>query len=279
MIPKILHRTIRSFDKLEHTEMSNYAQLWTNMGFEVRNYTDQDCDRYVENCLRGDDYEAYCNLIPRVLRTDIWRLCVLYAEGGVYADVHIKPLINVASLLENEIDHLFVIDHDNKRVYNAFVMVKKESPLIMTILQRSLTHVKEQIYTNNVLDITGPGVMGYVLRQILNQPNGLEEKSYPYRGSRVLFMSHMYDACERSSAQEYIVYESKPVFKCRYPNYRKDMLLMGTDSRYENYFHRRILYKRDLEAVVAFVNGHTLEPMRISHKRFQLEKTMNDEYM
>lgn len=286
MIPKIVHRTTRSFEKLQGTSMSNHAEIWESMGFEVRNYTDQDCDSYVRNCLRGEDYEAYCDLIPRVLRTDIWRLCVLYAEGGVYTDIHIKPMMKLNSFFENRIEHVFVIDigEHNKRVYNALMMARKESPLIMAILQRTLAHVRERIYTHHVLDITGPGVVGYVLRMLLDQSGGLKEQLYPYEDGFVLCMKHVFLSknnefvSPQSGSEEYIIYKNNVVFKSRYADYRKDMSSMGCDSRYENYFHRRILYKSDLESVVSFVNGKALEPMRITHRRWQLETTMNEEY-
>ena len=286
MIPKVVHRTTRSFEKLQETSMSNHAEIWESLGFEVRNYTDQDCDRYVQNCLRGGDYEAYCDLIPRVLRTDIWRLCVLYAEGGVYTDIHIKPMMKLNSLFENRIEHVFVIDIDdhNKRVYNALIMARKESPLIMAILQRTLAHVRERIYTHHVLDITGPGVVGYVLRMLLDQSGGLKEQLYPYEDGFVLCMKHVFLSKDKEfvspqpGSEEYIIYQNTIVFKSRYADYRNDMSSMGCDSRYENYFHRRILYKSDLASVVSFVNGKALEPIRITHRRWELEKTMNEEY-
>ena len=289
MIPKILHRTTRCFEKLKETQMFDYGKQWEKMGYELRNYTDADCDLYVENCLKGDELKAYKNLIPRVLKSDIWRLCVLYAEGGVYADIHIKPMTKELAFDEN-IDHVFVIDcsHHDKRVYNALIMARKESPLIMNILRRTLAHVHAKIYPHHVLDVTGPGVMGYVLRQALDEKSELQQKIYPYQDGNVLFMKHgfLFEKSSQNLNKEdvgnsescYIIYKNNFVFKCRYKSYRRDMYAMGCDSRYENYFHRRIMYKDDLECLIAYLNGKPLEPANITNERYYFEKTMNDEY-
>ena len=279
MIPKVLHRTVKCFKKLRETKMGEYRRIWEGMGVEVKDYTNNDVDNYVESFLEKQDFEAYRKVIPTTLRTDIWRLCVLYREGGVYTDIHIKPLSFLEALFDKNIDHVFVVDSmtNDKRAYNAFMMAKPGSMLIWTALQRAILHIRERIYPFNVLDITGPGVLGLVLRKALNQKDKLIEGYHRVPEGSVLIFTHV--LCEVFGEQmETITYEEKPVFQCRYSDYRRDMMWIGCDSRYQNYFHHRMIYDDDLQVVKAFINTGSYHHVPISLRRIELETEMMCEY-
>ena len=259
--------------------MGEYRRIWEGMGVEVKDYTDNDVDSYVESFLEKDDLEAYRKVIPRTLRTDIWRLCVLYREGGIYSDIHIKPLTSLEALFDEKIDHVVVVDSmtNDKRAYNAFIMAKPGSMLIWAALQRAILHIRERIYPFNVLDITGPGVLGLVLRKALNQQYRLIEGYHSVPEGTVLIFSHV--LCEVSGEQmETIVYQEKPVFQCRYSDYRSDMVWIGCDSRYQNYFYHRMIYHDDMQVVKAFINTGSYDHGPISLRRVELETEMMYEY-
>lgn len=249
------------------------------MGIVVKDYTDEDVDRYVENFLAKEDFKAYMNLAPIALRSDIWRLCVLYREGGIYSDVHIKPLLCLKKIFDNDVDHVFVIDNasDTKRAYNAFMMAKPGSMLIWKALQRAMLHIREHIYPFNVLEITGPGVLGLVLRRALHQVDELIEGCHRVSEGSVLLLSHVIEE-ESNEKKELIVYEDLPVFQCRYPEYRRDMVSIGCDTQYRFYFYHRIIYNDDIRAVKALITEGVYNPVPISLTRVQLEKELLSEF-
>lgn len=279
MIPKLLHRTVKCFDKLRDTRMGEYKQLWETMGVVVKDYTDQDVESYMEELLGTEDLEVYRNVKPMALRTDIWRLCVLYREGGIYSDVHIKPLLILEALFEEDMDHVFVIDNlsDTKRAYNAFIMAKPGSMLIWKALQRTMLHIREKIYPFNILDLTGPGVLGLVLRIALDQKDTLIEGWHRTSEGSVLLLSHVMHNVS-SEKLELIMYEDQPVFQCRYPEYRMDMEFIGCDLRYQYYFYHRIIYNDDIRALREFLTTGVYTPLPISLERIKLEKEMMLEY-
>lgn len=279
MIPKILHRTIKCFRRLQDTQMGQYRQIWEDMGIVVKDYTDQDVDHYVESFLAKRDFEVYKSLVPMCLRTDIWRLCVLYREGGIYSDIHIKPLSSINGLFDKEIDHVFVIDNTSskKRAYNAFMMAKPGSMLIWKVLQRAMLHIRERIYPYNVLDITGPGVLGFVLRKALDQKDQLIEGVHRVSEGSVILLSHV-NQVDSGQTQERIVYEEAPVFQCRYPEYRKDMEFIGTDIRYQYYFYHRIIYGEDLRSVRGLIMDQSYTETPVSLERIQIEEEIYIEF-
>lgn len=276
MIPKLLHRTTKCFQKLQGTPMGEYRAIWESMGVEVREYTDEQVDRYMMRFLEGEDLRAYQNLVSMTFRTDIWRLCVLYQEGGIYTDVHVKPMTMLTALFESDIEHVFVIDSLSslRRGYNAVMMAKPGSELIWSVLQRALLHIRERVYTRNILDITGPGVLGFVLRRSLNSLHRLIEGVYRFGEGKLLLFTHTI-----GSSGEAIIYNDQVVFECRYPKYREDMKSMGCDLRYETYCYHRMLYKEDFDAVKELLStGRYSKGTPISVERIKIERQMMEEY-
>jgi mannosyltransferase OCH1-like enzyme len=50
-------------------------------------YTDSMCDAFMKETMGGDVYRAYCKLPMAVMKADLWRYCIVYWYGGIYADV------------------------------------------------------------------------------------------------------------------------------------------------------------------------------------------------
>lgn len=255
--------------------MGEYERYWETMGVEVRDYTDEDVDAYVRGFLTDDNLEAYNNLQSFTLKTDIWRLCVLYSEGGIYTDVHIRPLMDLKQVFDSDIDHVFVIDTltCDKRIYNAMMMAKRRSSLIGKMLERALLHIRNTVYTLNVLDITGPGVIGYVLRRAMNLQSSFKEGIYALDNSRVLLLSH-----KSEHETELIVHKEQRVFQCRYENYRSDMDEIGCGLRYSHYFYHHILYKQDYDALSNYMKTGVYRSHPITVDRILIEREMSDEY-
>ena len=52
-----------------------------------------DCDQrrdFIKNNFHEDILIAYDTLKPGAYKADLWRLCVLYVNGGIYADIKLK---------------------------------------------------------------------------------------------------------------------------------------------------------------------------------------------
>lgn len=280
MIPKTLYRTVKCFERLNRTVMGDYEKYWKTMGVEVRDYTDEDVDTYVRGFLTGDNLEAYDNLQSITLKTDIWRLCVLYKEGGVYTDVHIRPLLDLNQIFDSDIDHVFVIDTVtcDRRVYNAMMMAKQNSALVGRMLERALLHIRNTVYTLNVLDITGPGVIGYVLRRATNTKSSFAEGIYAFDNGKMLLLSHKNGQAGEEKEMEYIAHKEQKVFQCRYETYREDMDYIGCGLRYCHYFYHHILYKQDYDALSNYMKTGVYRSHPITMERILLEKEMGEEY-
>lgn len=90
-IPKKIHITWTNKEVINKTQYSlikngihNLKRL--NPEYEFRIYTDNEIDEYLQKHLSETDYD----LIKRkkmVEKTDLWRLLIIYNEGGIYSDI------------------------------------------------------------------------------------------------------------------------------------------------------------------------------------------------
>ena len=53
-----------------------------NINYKYKYWDDEDCDLYVKNNF-NDIYNIYTNLVSGAFKADIFRLCVIYKEGGI----------------------------------------------------------------------------------------------------------------------------------------------------------------------------------------------------
>ena len=61
--------------KLQNPEFNHYL------------YDDDDCYEFIKNNFSKDVLNAYDSLIPGAYKADLWRLCILYINGGIYLDM------------------------------------------------------------------------------------------------------------------------------------------------------------------------------------------------
>jgi hypothetical protein len=92
---------------------------------------DKDCVYFLNKY-----YNVYvANLFEKIDRgmykADLWRLCKLYTNGGVYADVDLIPHIDL-NLLNGST--FYTCLNSNKTIFQAFIKSQQSSPLVLVCL-------------------------------------------------------------------------------------------------------------------------------------------------
>lgn len=133
-------------------------------------------------------WEAYKMLRPWAYRVDLWRLMILWSEGGVYLDAKMEivaPLSSWATLAEDEelgsctdkIAPWRTSDgHQSSALWNAVMSARKGSPLLLDAIRLIIKNVDAQAYGlvgeekayagqwQSMLAITGPILLGFAAR-------------------------------------------------------------------------------------------------------------------
>ncbi|MCP9809814.1 hypothetical protein KBY58_10255 [Cyanobium sp. HWJ4-Hawea] len=118
-------------------------------------------DVFVGDHFQGRIQDCFSRLTIGAARADLWRLLVLYREGGIYMDVDAHLVWPVNSLLRDDPSEIFLVGKDG-RFTNYFLASSPGNPWIKLLIDEVLRRI-EDVQTNNVYHITGPGVMDDVL--------------------------------------------------------------------------------------------------------------------
>jgi len=136
-----------------------------NPEFNIQLFDDDDCREFIKNNFQEDIVVAYDTLIPGAYKADLWRLCILYCNGGIYADIKLNCINNFKFIALTEKEHL-VLDRPGYWIegrvgfYNALIVAKPKNKLLLQCINKISENVKNKYYGFNLLYPTGPGLLG-----------------------------------------------------------------------------------------------------------------------
>lgn len=140
------------------------TQIWNRLNAFDYSYcvhTDQDQLTFIEEHFPGKIHSLYKSLSIGAAKADLWRLLVLYKYGGVYIDMDAHLVWPLGRIIEPGVPEVF-LRYKNKESTNYFIASSPGNPNIKAIIDEVLTRI-EHSESNNVYDITGPGVFEDVL--------------------------------------------------------------------------------------------------------------------
>ena len=168
MIPKNIFQTHKSYEFLaKNPQLYQAAFSWyKHKGFNYKFYTDKECDVFMQDNF-PNLYSIYRLLSLPVMKADLWRYCVVYKYGGIYADVDTKLLQSPEIFIKNK-DLVAAPENANRMCQWAF-----SAPAGSPILKSIIDHVVFQCRTNAdrgkdfVLNLTGPGAFTNGIRRYM----------------------------------------------------------------------------------------------------------------
>ena len=148
-----------------------YNLVNTNPEFDYYLYSDENCIEFIEENYDSDVLDAFYTLKPGAYKSDLWRYCVLYKNGGVYLDIKFYTVVPLISLVEKH-PILYVKDdpskcsnlNDGPGIYNAFMVSTPNNHIFKLCISDIVNSCKLKLYKDNVLHITGPCLLGEILR-------------------------------------------------------------------------------------------------------------------
>ena len=151
-------------------------------------YDDNDCREFIKTHFKSDVLEAYDRLIPGAYKADLWRLCILFINGGIYLDIKLN-CINGFKLIELTESEHFVLDRPPKTIYNALMACKKGNVFLYKCIRKIVENVKTGFYGDSPLHPTGPGLLGSVM---LNNGLNINIDILHYEGGGLLIYKNRF---------------------------------------------------------------------------------------
>lgn len=159
-IPRNLFQTFKT--KKLSPEFQKVVNTWKehNPEYNYQLYDDKDCDTFMK---RFDTriYNAYKKIIPGAFKADLWRYCVLYEYGGVYADVDTLCIGKIDDFLFDTTEFVIPVDMTSDyKLFNSFIAAAPRSKILKECINRIVCNVETGNTTCDKLDFSACGTVG-----------------------------------------------------------------------------------------------------------------------
>ena len=195
-----------------------------NPRFNHHLFDDNDCREFIKTHFKPDVLDAYDKLIPGAYKADLWRLCVLFINGGIYMDIKFC-CVNGFRLIELTEKEHFAKDRPANSIYNALMSCKKGNMFLYKSIRQIVANVQNNYYGSHPLSPTGPFMLGSVIINN-NLRFNIDMKHYKKGG--------------------FIIYKNIFVISTEYPEYDKERSIQYNQinkQRYDKMWLDRNIYK------------------------------------
>jgi hypothetical protein len=180
IIPKKIFQTWENKELPQSLQLAENSWKQKNKDWNVQLYDSNDRRNFIATHFSDEVLWAYDQLIPGAYQADLWRYCILYIEGGVYADIKLRLLLPLPEIIDPTATFVTVIDKGFPSILNinndinpylmqGFLASKPNHIALKKAINEIVNHVKEGNYSVDYLSITGPGLLGRVINRILNR--------------------------------------------------------------------------------------------------------------
>jgi mannosyltransferase OCH1-like enzyme len=111
----------------------------------------------------------YQSIIPGAYKADLFRLLVLYQEGGVYLDSKCFCIASLREIIKPSDDVYMTLDVMPGCIQNGFICSVPGHPLIKSCIDRYISNIEKRHYGISVFDIGGPQMIGRMVNTFLGK--------------------------------------------------------------------------------------------------------------
>lgn len=172
-IPRIIFQTHKSQDYVNSSPLLRCAQdTWRTLkGFEYRFFDDEAMDRFIYDHFDDKIVETYNKCHLPVMKADIWRYCVVYVHGGIYADADLVYKNNIHKILQDDV--LLVLGPENNTDFCQWIFAAPpRSPLLKSVIELIVERFDKMPIMKRehvVHHLTGPHVFTHGIQQWLRE--------------------------------------------------------------------------------------------------------------
>jgi len=181
MIPKIIWQTFR-FD-YPPQKSAEYIKSWLSFhyGYEWYYMNDEKCKKFIEDNFNNDFVKMYNDLPYGVMRSDVWRIAILYIYGGIYADLDTRCLKSLNDYIE-KYDLIVSIEYPTEDIGNFCFAVSPKHEAFYMALEEFLYYYnsKDFLIKNSPTPIQdfGAGCFNVAIKKYINKYNNEKIKLF-----------------------------------------------------------------------------------------------------
>jgi mannosyltransferase OCH1-like enzyme len=224
-VPLVIYESWKTHEVPTGMRDNIAALLASNPEFDYYLYSDEDCAAFIADNYDAEVLEAFHSLKPGAYKSDLWRYCILYKLGGVYLDIKYYSLVPLIGIID-EVPTIYVRDVDKECLYNAFLASPPKNEIFKACIDDIVKSVKNRLYKRNPLDVTGPCLLGSIVKQ---KHTGDYLQSLPFEHHVSFFMDRT------------ISYKGTTILR-EYAGYRLEQKQSKTGIRYDDLYAKGDIY-------------------------------------
>jgi len=208
-IPKRIVQTWET--KNIHNDLQIIINSWKekNIAYEYVFYDSCDRKKFLQEYFSDVILDTYNCIAPGAFKTDLFKLCELYVNGGLFCDLDALCISSIDNILVND-NLLFAIPIDLNlskhegchNLASGFMLSKQKNPILLRCIHRIVENIQNKNIYGSILDITGPGVVGRILNLFLN--NNEIESYLGKEGDHIIFNKYNIKLLKFENGTEYI---------------------------------------------------------------------------
>lgn len=210
LIPMKIHQSwfepVTTIDYPNLSRISNSWKIYERDGWSYNFYTDDQAASFISQHFSSEVLDAFDSLLPGAYKADLFRYCVLFIEGGIWADIDTLLTTNLNVLIPDDVGFLVPLDFWRGLLWNGLVAAAPGHPFLAKAIERSVNFIRNRFTVIDIcgqfcpeldnmvtlrdhpdLYLTGPGLLGMTVNEVLHLP-----KANPYKAGYV-------DECEKQS--------------------------------------------------------------------------------
>jgi len=164
-----------------------------SLSYEYRYVSTPERLAYIKENANPKIYEAYCQLNDGAAQADLWRLLILYKEGGVYLDIDANFVWPLAYILKDNSPAVYIKIKNNTHYTNYFLATEPNNPEFAEMIDLVVENIQNKKVDGHVYGMTGPGILNEILKN-----------------KKTITRSHRETAIQGSFTNEYFQYLDKP---------------------------------------------------------------------
>lgn len=229
-IPKIIYICHKNIKCLQMT-----YNFWRrlNPSYQIKLFNDNMC----ENFLLSEFSELHMSIFKFIpngpIKSDFWRLCILYKYGGIYVDADIHPFVSLDKYLIRSCDFVTCITKSNRNFNPHFIATRKNNIILKKCIDEyiNLYIHKKQSYAYWNWSIVGmfnkffPHVKSHYIKTPQQQVFSIGNEKYQLfietkKEKETGFMDELKFIKIRTNLHDYYcTFLNKHIFNSRYLNY------------------------------------------------------------
>jgi len=171
MIPRNIFQTQRSLQYIESNEkLRDATNSWKVDGFNYAFYSDDQCSDFMRLYF-PEIFPIYDKLQLPVMKADLWRYCVVYKYGGIYADS--DTILKADPNIFIRYKMLMMVPENDAHICQWVFAAPPGSPILKSVIDLSVKRILETEFKGDhiVHYLTGPGVFSDGIINYLSSKN------------------------------------------------------------------------------------------------------------